>query len=195
MSKTLVIAFLGCAGSGKTTAAKYLVEKYNFKKISFAEPIKKLAKHVMSFSDDQLYGTIEEKEEVDSRYGMSPIEFLQSLGEGARKEINEDIWTNVALDRIISSGEKLVVIDDCRYISEVESLFNDKRIISVIIKLICLDSTSNRDKNHPSESQVNQVPNDLLYEIIISKISPMSKDLLDKVDNVLNDVFRCFKII
>ncbi len=37
-----IIAFVGRKGSGKTTAAQYLVEKYGFHKVSFAKPLKDL---------------------------------------------------------------------------------------------------------------------------------------------------------
>lgn len=51
-----IIAISGKAGSGKDTVAEYLVEKHNFTKIAFADPIKRFAKDVFSFNVDELWG-------------------------------------------------------------------------------------------------------------------------------------------
>lgn len=46
------IAFAGRAGSGKDTAANYLIERYGYRKISFAEPVKRICKGIFDWPDD-----------------------------------------------------------------------------------------------------------------------------------------------
>ena len=42
----LRIAFTGFKGSGKTTASEYLINRHNFKRISFAQPLKDICRDV-----------------------------------------------------------------------------------------------------------------------------------------------------
>lgn len=70
MSK-LIIAVCGLAGSGKDTACDYLVKSWDFKKTSFAAPLKQMAKIALGFTDEQLYGPSEKREELDERYPFS----------------------------------------------------------------------------------------------------------------------------
>lgn len=63
MSNTIV-GIAGKARSGKDTVAKYLIEEYGFKSISFATALKEgLGRRVFGLTDDQLYG--DKKEVVD----------------------------------------------------------------------------------------------------------------------------------
>jgi hypothetical protein len=67
-----IIAFCGLAGSGKDTACDYLVDR-DYKKISFASPLKQMAKIAFGFTDEQLYGSSSKREEQDLRYPFSGI--------------------------------------------------------------------------------------------------------------------------
>lgn len=67
-----IIAFCGLAGSGKDTACDYLVDR-DFKKMSFAAPLKQMAKIAFGFTDEQLYGSSSMREEQDHRYPFSGI--------------------------------------------------------------------------------------------------------------------------
>lgn len=51
-----VVGICGNAGSGKDTVADYLVAHHKFIKVSFADPMKRFARHIFSFSEDQLWG-------------------------------------------------------------------------------------------------------------------------------------------
>lgn len=87
------LALLARAGHGKTTIARHLETKYGVRIVSLASPLKKIAKVVMDFSDRQLYGTQEEKEAIDPRYGISARIFLQKLGtEGLRENIGDLVF-------------------------------------------------------------------------------------------------------
>lgn len=196
--KPRVIGLLGRAGSGKSTAGTYIVEKYGAKRVSFAAPLKRLAQQIMDFTDEQLYGPQSTKEAPDPRYGMSATEFLQKLGNSAREEIKYDIWVEAALGDIAklsldarreNKEPPLFVIDDVRYINEAEAIATDDRFIGHVIKLVCPDATTKRDPNHPSEAQVDEVPSQFVSHVIVSKMSPESVDLLEKLEAALGAIF------
>ena len=48
-----IIAICGAKRSGKDILSKYIVSKYNYKKISFAEPLKNAVKALFNFNDIQ----------------------------------------------------------------------------------------------------------------------------------------------
>jgi hypothetical protein len=77
----MLIALCGYKGSGKDTCADYLVEKYGFKKMAFADHLKTILKTMFMFTDEQLYGTIEQKETPDPNwYGCTPRLAMQFVG-------------------------------------------------------------------------------------------------------------------
>lgn len=120
---TTLIALCGPAGSGKSTVATYLVEKYGAKRYGFATPLKEMVKKALMFTDEQVYGTQEQKEAVDPRYGHSPRWFLQRIGtEGCRAVFGVDFWTNQTIDIIERESPYLAVIDDMRFENEAQAV-------------------------------------------------------------------------
>lgn len=126
----IVIALMGPAGSGKSTIAQFLVERYGAKRYAFAGPLKEVARRTLDFTPEQVYGTQEQKEAADARYGFSPRWFLQRLGtEGARVVFGDDFWTRTALDQIRRDAlladavarpgaPSIAVIEDARFANE-----------------------------------------------------------------------------
>ena len=86
----------GRAGAGKDTFADYLVEKYNFKKISFAFPIYEIA---------QKYFSMEQKDRW----------LLQQIGQKMR-EIRSSVWVDYAFKE--ANKYDKVVISDLRQFNE-----------------------------------------------------------------------------
>lgn len=93
----------GRGGSGKDTVADYLVEKYGFKKISFAEPIYDLAREYFDMKQKDRW-------------------LLQQIGQKFR-EIDRDVWIKYALK--VSRQYDKVVISDCRQENEYITFVND----------------------------------------------------------------------
>lgn len=123
---TTIIALCGPAGSGKSTVANYLVEKYGAQRYGFAMPLKEMVKRALDLSDDQVYGTQEQKEAVDPRYLHSARWFLQRIGtEGCRAVFGEDFWTKQCIDMIRRQHQSLAVIEDMRFANEARAVLEE----------------------------------------------------------------------
>ena len=64
----MLIGICGLAGSGKDTSADHLVAKHGFVKLSFADPLKRVARDIYRFSDEQLWGPSAMRNAPDKRY-------------------------------------------------------------------------------------------------------------------------------
>lgn len=153
--KPCIIGLLGKAGSGKSTVANYLAEKYGAKETSFAFPLKMMAAEMFGFSDDQLFGTQAQKEAIDPRYNVSPRYVMQMLGSAGRNWLGSEVWIRACLDKIKHSLDSVDVISDVRHLNEAEALISRGH---TVIKLVCSDAPPASNSNHPSEAEVDLVP-------------------------------------
>lgn len=154
---TLTIGLLGGAGAGKTTAAKYLEQKYGARRYTFAGPLKEFAQRVFNFTDEQVYGTQEQKETVDPRYNVSPRWLLQKLGtEGFRGTFGDDFWIREAFRRINDERPDVAVLEDVRFLNEASYT----RTKGYLIRLENDTVVSTADQSHQSEAEWAQCPFD-----------------------------------
>lgn len=94
--KLKVIGFGHRKRSGKDTCGQYMVAKHGFTRVAFADPLKQSARAIFGFTRDQCYGTDEQKEAVDPRWGFSPRYAMQTLGEKMRGIFGDDVWIKSA---------------------------------------------------------------------------------------------------
>lgn len=114
----MLIAFTGRAGSGKSTAADHLVEKYGYVKHTFAGPLKAMVA-ALGVTPAQITDPHLKVVPIPHFGNKSPREIMQTLGtEWGRHMIHPDIWVN-AWKRTLPDAENIVV-DDCRFDNEVE---------------------------------------------------------------------------
>lgn len=64
----MIIGVCGLAGAGKDTIADYLSGSFKFQKVAFADPLKRICRDVYDFTDEQLWGPSEKRNEPDKRY-------------------------------------------------------------------------------------------------------------------------------
>jgi hypothetical protein len=160
-----IIALLGRAQNGKSTAAAYLSEKYNAREFFFASPLKKAAQEIWGFSQEQMFGPQEVKEAIDERWNMSPRTAMQNLGGAMRNQLGKDVWIRACLASISRDfhdrpGCPFYVISDVRHVNEVLALSDESD--SYIIKLEKSDAPLASNATHPSEAEVDMVPADLI---------------------------------
>lgn len=118
-----IIAFTGLAGAGKDTSAEFLAKCLlnNNKSIvymSFASPLKDVCELMFDFKHAQLH-TLEGKETIDERWGITPRHALQSVGFNLR-QLNKDVFVINMKNRINNVKEDYVLITDLRYDNEAE---------------------------------------------------------------------------
>lgn len=187
-----ILGLLGRAGSGKTTVAKHLVSTYDAKVCPLAGPLKEVARRVMGFAPEQLYGSQEQKEAVDPRYGFSAREFLQRLGtEGLREVYGEDVHFRACVEAIRRHDEeatcdRLYVIDDVRFLSEVYALVDvEAPWHAKVLRLVCTDAPATG--GHSSEEEWVRVPEDAATTITNSRAQG-PEHLIAEVEAALADV-------
>lgn len=114
-----VIALTGLAGSGKSTASKYLVEKHGYQLVKFAGPLKDMLRAI-GLGEGHIEGAHKETD-LAMLSGHTPRHAMQTLGtEWGRKCMGEDFWTNLWRSRVDSvlAFDGRIVVDDCRFANE-----------------------------------------------------------------------------
>jgi hypothetical protein len=64
----MILGMCGLAGSGKDTAAKFVIADHGFVPMAFADEMKRICKRVYDFTDEQLWGPSEFRNLPDKRY-------------------------------------------------------------------------------------------------------------------------------
>lgn len=136
----MIVGFVGFIGSGKDTAADYLVNFHEFRRDSFANTLKDAVSNVFGWDRIMLEGRTAEarkwREEVDTwwatRLGMphlTPRWVLQRWGtEVCRKGFHDDIWI-ASVENKMRKTKDNIVISDVRFPNEIKSIHNAGGIV------------------------------------------------------------------
>ncbi|PWE56394.1 deoxynucleotide monophosphate kinase [Metarhizobium album] len=128
-----VIALTGVAGSGKSTAADYLIRHHGYERVKFATPLKNMMRAI-GFGEEDIEGSCKELSN-SLLCDKTPRHAMQTLGsQWGRDCIGEDFWVNLWKDdaeRVILRGGR-VVVDDCRFPNEASTI---RKMGGVIYKL------------------------------------------------------------
>lgn len=131
----MIIGITGFIGSGKDTAADYLVTFHGFKRLSFAGALKDAVSAIFGWERELLEGTTtysrEWREQVDpwwaDRLGipnLTPRYILQQWGtEVCRQGFHPDIWV-ASIENKLRKAKDHIVITDCRFPNEVKAIKN-----------------------------------------------------------------------
>lgn len=169
---TQVVAFTGKAGSGKTTAANWVLRNHSkAMKMSFAQPLKVMLYELIRQAQPKKWPHAP-KEYVDGGLKEDPIPFLanrtgrelmQLLGtEWGRNTVQEDFWVVIAqgkLERMLGAPLRAsdtpqikAVYDDARFRNEVDMIRSYGGLI-IGIQRPTTATTSPNTANHASEQQ------------------------------------------
>jgi hypothetical protein len=130
-----IIGICGFIGSGKDTAADYLVNFHEFRRDSFAATLKDAVAAVFGWDRELLEGRTKEarewREQVDPWWAerlampnLTPRLVLQLWGtEVCRKSFHDDIWI-ASLEARLRNSKDNIVISDCRFPNEIKAIKN-----------------------------------------------------------------------
>lgn len=131
MSKIIVL--LGFIGSGKNATAEFLIKKYGYTSLSFADSLKDTCCAVFGWSRHMIEGDTDEsrlwREQVDTFWSkkleipnFTPRMALQKIGTDLfRNHFNQDIWVHNVERKLDSLPKNTnLVIVDARYSNEIE---------------------------------------------------------------------------
>ena len=131
----MIIGFVGFIGSGKDTAADYLVNFHGFRRDSFANTLKDAVSAVFGWDRVLLEGRTKEarewREQVDTWWAerlnmphLTPRWVLQYWGtEVCRQGFHDDIWIASVENKMRKTGDN-IVISDVRFPNEIKAIHN-----------------------------------------------------------------------
>jgi hypothetical protein len=194
-----IIAICGAKRSGKDVLAKHIVANRGFKKLSFAEPLKKAVRELFNFTDiqvgiDEENAMGDEKDIIDERWGISPRKALQFFGTeimqhnigGLIPNTNRGFLADILLSHISGdSGNSCdacdgYVISDMRFLHEYNKLKSSAKVHSLIVIKInrpSINIPDDKGDTHISEKEYLDIPYDV--EIVNDGTISDLKDLFD----------------
>lgn len=127
----MLLGMIGKAQSGKTTAAEVFVREGGFKRVRFADPIKKMVRQLLisaQIPEDQTWEYLDgdlREEPIPVLNGVTARYLMQTLGtEWGRMQVGPYLWLNLTKEEIqrhLNSGYN-VIVDDVRFLNEVNLL-------------------------------------------------------------------------
>ena len=129
----MIVGICGFIGSGKDTAADYLVNFHEFRRESFANTLKDAVSCVFGWDRTLLEGRTKEarewREQIDAWWAerlampdLTPRWVLQFWGtEVCRRGFHDDIWI-ASLENKLRNSQDDVVISDCRFPNEIDAI-------------------------------------------------------------------------
>ena len=172
-----VIGFSAPKQSGKTTAGRYLVEKWGYTIHSFATPLKKLCNEYFGLTPEETFGV--DKETVNPQWGVSPRQIMQFVGTDMFREklgelVGMDLASQFWIRQLVLS--ELSVIDDIRMLNELEYVRDHGGLLVKIKRLRSSSST----ECHSTEQEL---PDDL-FDVIIYNDGTLD-ELYGQLDKLL----------
>lgn len=152
-----LIGINGLKSSGKDTVAERLIEKYNYKYISFAAKLKESAASLWGFdpikweewkNDSEVVISIFSLSSADPHESVTAREFLQRYGTESHRDIfGQGFWVEHALRGINPSLEKYV-IPDTRFENEIDAIHN---LGGIVVRIV-------RDEVESNDTHASEVP-------------------------------------
>lgn len=173
-----IVGFTGKAGSGKDTAADFLVEHFGFVKMSFAGPLKRGISEMFGIPMETMQDPLL-KEMEDPVWGHSPRYLMQWLGTDVlRKHISDDFFI-VSMGRAIKySGHKKIVISDVRFDGEAQFIRKMGGAVYKISRPNFDSHISAENRNHSSEQGISArlVDREILNDSTLSSFLDVFSD-------------------
>lgn len=159
-----VLGITGRKFNGKDTLGNFFIEQYGYKRLAFADSLKKACAEIFGFTEEQLYG--DKKEVIDDYWQTTPRTTLQFIGTELLREqlqvimpnIGKDIWIKVVekkmLDEWKINPDAKFVITDVRFLNECNMVQN---MGGTVIR-VKRDSVNTSVDCHSSEIEISNLP-------------------------------------
>lgn len=176
----MFILIVGKAGSGKSTIAKYISDKYHFKTFSLGDYVKKFLVETSELLGNpiDIHDLYDINKKDKYRHQMQYI-----ATELCRNYFGCNCWCKLLLEKIKQSKEINVIIDDIRFINEMIFFTknqNDIITIKITKSAQMPNSCQNDDLNHISETELEHI--NCMYNIINNSTLD---DLYKKIDDIM----------
>lgn len=176
----MLIAFSGKRGTGKSSAANYLVKTHGYKKISFADRLKEYSEILAPGIVSKM--TLHNKEKAFFKNGETRRDFMIKLGQFMRY-YDDSYWIKAA--GIDTAGWPDVVVDDCRFANEAEYIKSLGGKIIRINRYPKLNVYGPEELDDPSETDLDHYR---AFDFVIHDCVNVSlNDLYKQVNNALNE--------
>lgn len=181
----MLLGLTGKKGVGKDTFADYLVNKYGFVKLAFANQLRNILKKTFDWTDEHF--NRENKEKECKKWKITPREAMQLMGTEVLRELfNTKINTTIDnvkytyhIKYIHNMIKKLkgknIIISDVRFQDEINYIKNSDGLVILINK----NTKSNQFSNHKSENQqLKKIDFDMGN-------NSSKKDFFENIDNLI----------
>lgn len=164
----MIIGLSGKKRVGKNTCSSYLVLKYGFKEVAFADLLKKFAR----------------KMGWDGMKDIRGRKFLQDLGSVVR-DYDQNFWVDSAMREVEKQarlGYEHFVIPDVRYLNEVAQIREE----GGILMRVWSESQINDDP-HPSEVELDKYNDwDFKLQSVLGDFNGYYEQIDDVMDEILS---------
>ena len=165
-----LIGLNGLKGSGKDTVGQYLVERYGYVRLSFADALKRSAATLFDIPAeawDELKNDPEATITLDCSTGQETVtarQFLQRYGTEAHRDVfGEDFWVDalfrsIPTPRVVRGRRKFdqkYVITDARFENELIAIRARGGVIIRINRPDVEEGDTHRSEEAPNEAFVN----------------------------------------
>jgi len=180
-----IIALCGYKGSGKDTAAEYLVTKYKYNHYKISEKLKEVIKLLFNLDDNDLE---KNKDEINDKWGIEPRKIMQFIGTDMFQyklqelfpTIEKSFWikslfTDELINKIENENHR-IVISDLRFLHEYDLISN----IYVPYSILKVQNNNlEKNDNHISENEFNNIP---INAVILNNTT--KQQLYNNIDHI-----------
>jgi hypothetical protein len=199
----MLIGINGEIGCGKSTATEYLTAKYKMTEYMLAKPLKDIA-IILGFEHHQVYGTQEQKLEINKFWGISGRHFLQVFGSEVCRDFmptvlaqmfrpNRGLWIRLFEKYLGENIEKNIIVSDVRFGDESKIV---KEHGGYVIRITRGNREGSREGNrvnsaanslvhtHQSETQA-----DTIEPYIVIENNGTLEEFYQKLDEVVETIY------
>lgn len=166
----VIILVAGKAGSGKDTVADYVVKKYSFVKLAFADALKEYVSKKYKINKELMYTQQGKKSLFNKKTTIRQLLISEAT---IKREEDEDFWVNILIAQIKKEPHKKYIISDFRFPNEYYSLYRHFSSIYTIE----VYNPNVKQINDPTETSLKNFH----FDYCITNDSTL-KDLYKKID-------------